>query len=108
MGIEVRKVHRSANIIGVPVKNPAGENLGRILPPLLPGEKVSSPTKTHREGGQWSDLRSLGRRWDGWGHFCRASPQPESLVIGENVNKHRAQHQTDHQPKAPIVMQLSA
>ena len=30
MSIEVKKVHRTANIIGVPVKNPAGENLGKI------------------------------------------------------------------------------
>ena len=30
MSIEVRKVHRSANIIGVPVRNPEGEDLGQI------------------------------------------------------------------------------
>ena len=30
MSIEVKKVHRTANIIGVPVRNPAGENLGQI------------------------------------------------------------------------------
>jgi type VI protein secretion system component VasF len=37
----------------------------------------------------------------------RASPA-ESLVIRHNVNEHRGQHQTDHKPKAPIMMQFPA
>jgi hypothetical protein len=27
------------------------------------------------------------------------------LVIGQNVNRHRAEHQQDHEPSPPILMQ---
>jgi hypothetical protein len=34
------------------------------------------------------------------------SAQAESLIIRQDVHEHRGQHRADHQPQAPIVMQL--
>jgi len=88
--------------------HPNFSHLGRMsqsrrLHPLLPGEKVSLRQKPSR-GGQHSDLGSLVRRWT-VGAFLPCLHQPESLVIRENVNEHRASIRPTP-TKAPVVMQL--